>query len=116
MQELETGWRETERLENENEELAARLKELTEELESAQTSLAQLVQEQEPEVAETGPRSVAEAVQEAAERCSSLVFLEEAFESAWDSPYQQPDKVLGALIKLDEIGSRYKGNNSPVAS
>lgn len=110
MKELETAWRETERLENENEDLAARLKELTDELESAQTSLAQLAQEQEPEVADTAPRSVAEAVQEGAERCSNLVFLEEAFESAWDSPYQQPDKVLSSLIALDEIGGRYARN------
>ena len=53
------------------------------------------------------PRSVLEAVEQAAERVEHLVLLPDAFESAEDSPFRRPQLVLDALVKLDELSRLY---------
>ena len=54
-----------------------------------------------------GPRSVLEAVEQAAEQVDHLVLLADAFESAEDSPFRRPQLVLDALLKLDELSRLY---------
>jgi hypothetical protein len=62
---------------------------------------------------ESQPRSVEEAVRIAAAQSGHLVFLTEAFSSAADSPYQQPDRVLDALLRLGQIATRYAADDLP---
>lgn len=47
-----------------------------------------------------------EAVERAQSLCPHLVFVEAAFESAEDSPYQDPPAVLDALLKLENLAAR----------
>src|SRR5439155_18826472 len=53
------------------------------------------------------PGTVLEAVEQAAARVQHLVLLEDAFESAADSPFRRPQLVLDALLKLDELSRMY---------
>jgi hypothetical protein len=57
-----------------------------------------------------GPESVYEAVRLAAEDCKRLIFLPEAFISASESRYQQPDRVYDALMAADRIAQQYASN------
>ena len=57
-----------------------------------------------------GPESVYEAVRLAAEDCHRIVFLQEAFDSAYESQYQQPERVYDALVAMDRIAHRYAMN------
>lgn len=95
-------------------ELAAalqRIDELNEELEAA---LEEPEQPPTPSDAQANrPTSVADAVRRATERCRHLVFLDEAFESAKQSPYLNPAKALWALEQLDAIAGRYKADDLP---
>jgi len=52
------------------------------------------------------PKTVREAVERAEGLCPHLVFVEAAFESAEDSPFQDPPVVLEALLKLEELAAR----------
>jgi hypothetical protein len=62
----------------------------------------------EPETPdEEAPESVVDAVRIAAERVQHLVLLDDAFESAEDSPFRRPQLVLDALLKLDELARLY---------
>ena len=52
---------------------------------------------------EPEPQSVSEAVQLAKKRVEHVEFLDEAFESAEESPFQQPSRVFHALLAIDEV-------------
>jgi hypothetical protein len=60
---------------------------------------AQLVQAEE----NTEPVDVLDAVNAAREECTNLVILPSAVESAKDSPYKNPVRVLQALQAVDEV-------------
>lgn len=47
------------------------------------------------------------AVDAAVIRCPHLAFAERAFESADDSPFENPEAVLDALMKLERVASRW---------
>jgi hypothetical protein len=51
------------------------------------------------------PTSIAAAVQLAECKTKSIRFLPSAYTSAADSPYKHPERVLQALIALDEVAS-----------
>lgn len=53
------------------------------------------------------PQSVTEAVRAAQRRAQHLVFLDDAIQSAEDSPYQQPDRVYAALLAIDEVARQW---------
>src|SRR5215208_3469124 len=95
-------------------ELEARAEHLAEENERLRRALGQVrvamgdeeaVEEEEPLPGE--PNSVLEAVQLAADRVQHLVLLDDAFESAEDSPFRRPQLVYDALLKLDELARLY---------
>jgi hypothetical protein len=52
------------------------------------------------------PNTVLEAVERAEGLCPHLVFVEAAFESARNSPFQDPPAVLEALLRLEELAAR----------
>lgn len=52
---------------------------------------------------EPAPTGVLEAVQQAVGRCKHLVFLPEAFTSAKDSKYADPERVLANLLLMEQI-------------
>jgi hypothetical protein len=52
-------------------------------------------------------RSVLDAVEAAAERCPHLVFVPQAFETAKQSPFERPEVIYDALMKLEELAARY---------
>lgn len=60
-----------------------------------------------------GPASVYEAVRFAQEDCRRLVFLPEAFESAYSSQYQQPERLYEAFLTMDRIAGRYASGALP---
>jgi hypothetical protein len=97
-------------------ELEARAEHLAEENERLRRALGQVREAMgadEDEEAEAGepapgePRTVLEAVEQAAARVEHLVLLPDAFESAEDSPFRRPQLVLDALLKLDELSRLY---------
>jgi hypothetical protein len=98
-------------------EVEARAEHLAEENERLRRALGQVreamgadgEEDAEPgeEPAPGEPRSVHEAVEQAAERVQHLVLLPDAFESAEDSPFRRPQLVLDALLKLDELSRMY---------
>jgi len=99
-------------LKRRNEELTRRLWDVESELATAKANVAALsiVQASEPAPAasvaapEPDVRSVRAAVDLAAKRFTdTLIFMKSAFESADDSPYGQPDKVLQALEAMDDV-------------
>jgi len=51
--------------------------------------------------------SVRAAVDAAVSRCPHLAFAERAFESADDSPFESPESILDALMKLEHVASRW---------
>jgi hypothetical protein len=58
-------------------------------------------------------RSLADAVRAASERCSHLVFLDEAFTSAAKSPFRRPHDVYRDLVTLDEIVDDWRADALP---
>lgn len=100
---------ENERLMGEVEAARTRIMELEDELERKHLELKRRTQAARA----GGPTSVYEAVSLAREDCSHVIFLQPALESAWDSPYQQPERVYDALIAMDEIAQRYASNELP---
>ncbi|MCW5790451.1 MAG: hypothetical protein KIT72_08520 [Polyangiaceae bacterium] len=52
-------------------------------------------------------KNVHEAVREAQQRTSHLIFLEDAFSSARESPFKQPDKAYSALMAIDDVAQRW---------
>jgi hypothetical protein len=53
------------------------------------------------------PRTVLEAVEQAATRATHLVFARRAFASAEASPFRRPQLVLDTLLRLDRLAARY---------
>jgi hypothetical protein len=95
-------------------EVEARAEHLAEENERLRRALGQVREamgvedEADDEAPQAGePRTVLEAVEQAAERVQHLVLLPDAFESAEDSPFRRPQLVLDALVKLDELSRLY---------
>ncbi|MEA2497138.1 MAG: hypothetical protein QOJ29_5049 [Thermoleophilaceae bacterium] len=98
-------------------ELEARAEHLADENERLRRALGQVRDamgagdhdeaETETEVEEGGPSTVLEAVQLAADRVDHLILLDDAFDSAEDSPFRRPQLVLEALLKLDELARLY---------
>jgi hypothetical protein len=97
-------------------ELEARAEHLSEENERLRRALGQVraamgdgeageAEDVEPQPGE--PNSVLEAVQLAADRVQHLVLLDDAYESAEDSPFRRPQLVFDALLKLDELARLY---------
>lgn len=95
-----------------NTELIRRVEELENELATAKENITALsiFREIEPLAttsnaqAETVISSVSDAVKVAARRfVDTLIFQKSAFDSADDSPYSQPDKVLQALEAMDDV-------------
>lgn len=101
-EELERAWSEEERMRAQIAALEARLERTESELQEALTRAAAHPEPDDP------PSSVAEATERAAKVAQHLVFLPEAFESAWRSPYQQPEKITRALLALDEVAGAYR--------
>ncbi len=101
-EEMQRAWDEEDRLRREIERLAAENVDLSERLEAALASRSG---------DERGPRTVRGAVELAAERCSNIEFLPSALESAAESPYRQPEKVLLALERIDDIAGRFAADN-----
>lgn len=60
------------------------------------------------------PQTVSEAVERAIEDCSSLLILSEAEESAAESGYADPQRVLEDLRFLDEVSARWKSGELAV--
>lgn len=54
----------------------------------------------EPEI-----RTVRDAVDAAVDQCPHLEFADRAFESADDSPFQRPEMVIEALLKLERLAA-----------
>lgn len=100
--ELERAWSEEERLRAQVAGLEARLERTEAELAEALTRAAAARGSEEP------PASVGEATERAAARAQNLVFLQEALSAAWRSPYQQPERILRALLALDEVAGAYR--------
>src|SRR3954470_16436323 len=95
-------------------ELEARAEHLTDENERLRRALGQVRvamgdegEDASDEPLAGEPNSVLEAVQLAADRVTHLVLLEDAFESAEDSPFRRPQLVFDALLKLDELARLY---------
>ena len=61
-------------------------------------------------------QTVIEAVELAKTRCNNVVFLESAYASARGSPYQQPQKVLHALLALDDVMKNWIDSLTSTAS
>lgn len=109
--ELETAWSENERLREACDSLSGQLaaaheniRTLTarwasDEAAEAEAEAGALDAPDEPEP--DGPASVIQAVEWAAERCTGLVFLDDARESARRATYRQPGRVLKALLAMD---------------
>jgi|GEM_PF-4930549 len=57
--------------------------------------------------AEVAPESVLAAVRIAKERCTHLVFLDEAFTAASKSIYHDPERVLANLLLMEQIGAEW---------
>lgn len=55
----------------------------------------------------TAPATIADAVRLADARVKCVRFLPSAHSSAEDSPYKQPERVLEALVALDEVASAW---------
>ena len=53
------------------------------------------------------PANVHEAVVEAQRRTSYIIYLAEAFESARESPFKQPDKAYSALLAIDDVARQW---------
>lgn len=60
-----------------------------------------------------GPGSVYEAVRFAEEDCRRLVFLPEAFDSAYSAAYQQPENVYEVFLAMDRIAGKYASGALP---
>jgi hypothetical protein len=112
-QELERAWRAEEHLTADSELLATEVERLSTELAAAQQNIVELsvgirrTDEFPTAAPEPSARTVREAVDQAAASCEHLVFLPEAFDSAGQSPYRQPDKVRESLIKLGDVAASY---------
>lgn len=52
-------------------------------------------------------KSVHEAVAEAQRRTTHVVYLDDAFSSAKESPFKQPDKAYSALLAIDDVARRW---------
>lgn len=100
---------EAERLQADTDELRARTVDLEADLQGVYDELRRRTQAARA----SGPSSVYEAVRFAQDDCRRLVFLPEAFDSAQDSPYQQPDKVYEAFVRMDDIAARYAADALP---
>ena len=93
-------------------ELEERAERLAEENDGLRRAMGQIGATQDPSEPDPDeplpePRSVADAVQIAADRVTSLVLLPDAFDSAEDSPFRRPQLVLDALLKLDQLSQLY---------
>lgn len=109
--------------EDANDEFAVENERLRSELENTRNQVAMLEEEVERKHLELrrrsqaaragGPASVYEAVRVAAEDTRRLRFLPEALDSAWDSQYQQPERVYDALIAMDEIAQGWAAGSLP---
>ncbi|HEX3610592.1 MAG TPA: hypothetical protein VHU88_02800 [Sporichthyaceae bacterium] len=62
---------------------------------------------------EPTPESVLEAVRIAQERCTHLVFLDEAFTAAAVSEYHDPERVLANLLLMEQIGAEWASGELP---
>lgn len=60
-----------------------------------------------PEAERPTPTDVHDAVVEAQRRTTNVVYLPEAFDSAKDSPFKQPDKAFSALLAIDDVARRW---------
>jgi hypothetical protein len=58
-------------------------------------------------------RTVVDAVSAAAKECPHLVFLPEAFSSAQQSEYENPDQVYHDLVALDNVAARWDNDDLP---
>ena len=105
---------ENSKLREENASLKLRNEELENDLQTAKTNLATMwadaqasrgeVETQSAIPNEPTPKSVREAVDMATEKFGdTLLFLKSAYSSADESPYSQPDRVLQALLAMDEV-------------
>lgn len=102
--ELESAWSENERLREECAALSEQLATALENLRAvavhwAGNGASDPVPAQPPETEE--PQSVLQAVEWAASRCTGLVILDEALDSARRATYRQPARVLKALLAID---------------
>lgn len=103
-QELEAAWSENESLREECATLSGQLAAALENLRAvavhwAGNAVGDPVPAKAPEVER--PQSVLQAVEWAASRCTGLVILDEALDSARRATYRQPARVLKALLAMD---------------
>jgi hypothetical protein len=52
-------------------------------------------------------KSVHDAVSEAQRRTTHLTYLDDAFSSAQESPFKQPDKAYSALLAIDDVAKHW---------
>lgn len=52
-------------------------------------------------------KSVHDDVSEAQRRTTHLVYLDDAFSSAQESPFKQPDKAHSALLAIDDVAKHW---------
>jgi hypothetical protein len=62
---------------------------------------------------DAAPESVLDALRIAQERCTHLVFLDEAFTSAAVSVYDDPERVLANLLLIEQIGADWSSGELP---
>ncbi len=115
-EELERAWAENERLREENQGLLGRLAVAEDNVRAL--SMNRVTESgSDAEVAgddaQEAPRTVAEAVEWAAERCPHLVVLDDAIAAARRSPYRQPGRVWQALRAMDDVAAAWDEGQLP---
>lgn len=103
-------------LEKENGELREQLSTAQQNIADLSRQLGQVLGQLPTEIEATEewePATVLEATRAARAGAHHLLFLDEAEESAAESPYGQPDKILRALRHLDDVAGRYAADQLP---
>jgi hypothetical protein len=103
-------------LEKENSELREQLSVAQQNIADLSRQLGQILGQPPTEIdaaEEWEPTTVLEATRAARASANYLVFLDEVEESAAESPYAQPEKILRALRHLDDIAGRYATDQLP---
>jgi hypothetical protein len=122
LQEFEQALTAAEEAANERDALQVRVEELEDELAAVRRALAEVssaVASASDMPAEStaelpdAPTTVLEAVEIAAADCQHLVFLPEAFSSAADSQFDDPELVLSDLRKLDQLVADWRAGQVP---
>jgi GNAT superfamily N-acetyltransferase len=111
--ELEQTEEDRDRWEDEAGKLELELLQANEEIERLRASFRQVADgaspaaPQEPaDVDQDEPKTVLGAVERAEGLCPHLVFVDAAFESAEDSPFEDPSAILEALLKLETLAAQ----------